>query len=171
MSITAQTSEEILSVAYVYAVAAQAGVNITHDFRDYGVDLTLSHVRTLPSGARRRTGYNLHLQLKSTINSQLEDQVVVYDLAVQTYNDLVDWEGQSPCYLILMRLPPTPELRLEISEDALSLRDCCYWHKFDLGAQSENSSSVRVRIPRENKFTPEALLTIMDELRNAKAQV
>lgn len=166
MPITRNHSQELLSVAYAYAVAAQAGMNITHDFLDYGVDLTFSHVQTLSNGERRATGYDLKFQLKSSVNAELHQTHVAYDLEVNNYNVLCTWQGLTPCYLLVMRLPREPSELLVINEDLLALRNCCYWHKIPLGAESQNTETKRVHIPRSNQFTPAALIALMDGVRN-----
>lgn len=168
MPITEQNSEEFLSVAYAYAVVAQSQMNISHALKDYGIDLTVSYVSTLPNGKRVATGFDIHFQLKSTINSTLEEEHVVYDLEADTYNALSSWTGLSPCYLLLMRLPRNREDRLSIREDVMLLRDCCYWHYIKPDEKIQNTSSKRIRIPRVNQFTPEALARLMERLQNGE---
>lgn len=163
MPITDQHSEEFLSVAYAYAVAAQSQLNIGHSVKDYGIDLTISHVSTLRNGKRVPTGFDLHFQLKATINSVLKDEYVVYDLEADTYNTLTNWKGASPCYLLLMRLPRSREDRLCIKEDVMLLRDCCYWYYIEPGKKIANVRSKRVKIPRVNQFTPESLTKLMQQ--------
>jgi hypothetical protein len=164
--ITDQHRQELLSVAYAYAVAAKAGMNVVHERFDYGVDITYSYVQTLRSGKVSSTGYDLKFQLKASMYAYLEQDSVVYDLDVKAYNKLCTWKGNTPCYLLVMRQPRDWERRLEISEDLLSLRDCCYWHKIPQAAESENHEKLRIRISRRNQFTAEALMGLMDELRN-----
>lgn len=166
MPISGEHSQELLSVAYVYAVAAQAGLSVKHSFHDYGIDLTLSYVQTLPNGTRMPTGYDLNFQLKATTDSFFRRDCVVYDLKAKNYNYFAGWLGPSPCFLLLMRLPIESEKRLSISEDVLELRDCCYWHYIAPGEIIENTSSKRIEIPRTNKLTPETLANLMDQLRN-----
>lgn len=169
MSITSQHQEELLSVAYAYAVAAQAGMNIKHDVLDYGIDMTFSPVSTLPSGQRTSTGYNLHIQLKSTISSSVVDDSIVYDLEADTYNKLRMWDGPARCYLVLFRLPADATLWLSVNEDVLTLRHCCYWHFIEPGDTIKNTSSKRIRIPRANQFTADALIALMDQIKKDRS--
>lgn len=168
MPITEQNSEEFLSIAYAYAVVAQAQMNISHALKDYGIDLTVSCVSTLPNGKRVPTGFDIHFQLKSTINSILDKEHVVYDLEADTYNTLSGWTGLSPCYLLLMRLPRNRVDRLSIREEVMLLRDCCYWHYIEPNDKIQNVRSKRIRIPRINQFTPEALAQLMKRLQNGE---
>jgi hypothetical protein len=163
--ITDQQRQELLSIAYAYAVGAKAGMNVSHSLFDHGIDLTYSYVQTLPNGKTLPTGYDLKFQLKASINVNMEDRNIVYDLEVDTFNRLCRWQGPSPCYLLVMRQPRDWEQRLEVSENLLALRDCCYWHKIPLGPVSENDYKQRIRIPRSNQFTSEALISLMDELK------
>lgn len=170
MSITDQHSEEFLSVAYAYAVAAQSQMNIGHSLKDYGIDLTISNVKTLSNGRRVPTGFDLHFQLKATINSYLQEEHVVYDLEADTYNNLAGWTGASPCYLLLMRVPRLREERLCIREDVLLLRDCCYWHYIEPGETIANVRSKRIKIPRVNQFTPDSLTELMNQHINGEGR-
>jgi hypothetical protein len=164
--ITIQHTQELLSLAYAYAVAAKAGLGVSHSIFDYGIDITFSEVRTLADGKRVPTGWDVHFQLKSTTDCSFRSSCVVYDLDIRNYNILTSWEGVSPCYLLLMRLPPEKEKWLAIKEDVLELRDCCYWHLVPRGAIIENKSSKRIEIRREQTFTPEALDLLMARHRS-----
>jgi hypothetical protein len=156
---------EQLSRAYVQAVAAVAGCTSARPETDYGYDQTLR--RVWQSGDEWiPVGRNLDLQLKSTTAAALTDNEVVYDLDTRAYNILRRSTRRAPAYLVLLVLPPDQAEWLSHSEDRLELRRCAYWLSLRGLAAVPNTSSVRIRIPRQNQFTPDALARIMDAVAN-----
>jgi hypothetical protein len=152
---------EQLSRAYVQAVAAVAGCTCARPETDYGCDLTLRRIERI--GAEfRPTGRNLDIQLKSTSGATLAQDEVVYDLDARAYGLLRRSTRRSPFYLILLVLPPVPAEWLFQSEERLELRRCAYWYSLRGFPAVSNASTVRVRIPRQNQFTPTALVRIME---------
>jgi Domain of unknown function (DUF4365) len=160
---TAMTDEhrmEQLSRAYVQAVAAVAGCSCARPEPDYGCDLTIRQVVRLGTSFRP-IGRNLDLQLRSTTTATRTDTEVVYDLDVRTYDLLRTATHAAPLLLVLYVLPPDPSEWLAQTDDQLALKHCAYWLSLRREPAVSNRSSVRVRVPRENRFTPEALLRIM----------
>lgn len=69
--LTEQHIKEGLSLAYVEAVSAHAGANLSAPRRhDYGIDGTFQRV-TIYQSRRRETGHMLNFQCKSTVDWQL----------------------------------------------------------------------------------------------------
>jgi hypothetical protein len=111
---------------------------------------------------RVESGFSLSFQLKASTQWQLADPEVVYDLEAKTYNDLIlrrSMRTATPCILILLALPPGSEQWLICEETQLRLQGTCYW-KYLSGGLSENRASVRIRIARSQRLTPESLLTL-----------
>lgn len=158
--------KERLSVAYVNLVAARAGATCIDlsGGQDYGSDMEIHAVKQLPSGKFLSTGYLFHCQLKATTTSVLKDDAVIYDMDVEAYNKLVQWEGGSVCLLVIFRLPENEADWLEMNEEQLLLRHCCYW-KHITGPLSTNRSTQSVFIPRSNLFNAEAVTEILDMVR------
>jgi hypothetical protein len=162
-----QTIEEQLSLTHIQAVTVQAGVNISYCQSDYGVDGTFRPI--LIRGSRRMTaGIALDFQLKASINCIVESEHIVYDLEAKTYNDLIDRRINSsnttiPCILLLKVLPSAPSQWLTVSETALNLNGGCYWAYLD-GAISINAKTVRIRIPRDQLFSPESLQWMLNQI-------
>lgn len=154
MSIKIQAIEEALSVSYVGAIVSKAGLNYDIVQRDYGVDIS---IRQIDMGAI------LDCQLKSTINWSLDDTHIVYDMEAPAYNKLVyrSQNGSYPCLLVLLCLPRDSNDWIFLDEERLELRKCCYW-MYLTGAPTKNSSKIRIRVPRSNAFTPEAIPEILN---------
>ena len=153
--------EEALSRAYVYAVAGRAGVNISTDIKDYGTDGTFKRVIAF-NGGFIPSGFPLDFQLKASIGCTLEDEYVVYDMKVDAYQKLVHrrTNGSTPQILILLALPKDAEQWLGHSEEALMIRQCCYWYLVD-NKPTDNKYEIRIRIPRKQQFTTVALEELM----------
>lgn len=159
--LTDQHIEEGLSRAYLQAIAAKAGLILSFPHPDYGIDATVHEVAII-NRRRRQSGFSLDCQLKASIRCIVTGGFVVYDLEAKTYNDLVDrrsWRNATACILVVMCLPPNSEEWLEHGEASLILHGACYWDYLE-GEPSRNTKTVRIRIPRDQQLTPEALKTL-----------
>jgi hypothetical protein len=163
--LTESHTQECLSLAYVHAVTGLAGVNLDVKPRhDYGVDGTFRPVINR-DGRLVDSGYNVDFQLKSSINWEYDQDFVVYDLEAKTYNDMVGRaEYAIPLILLLLCLPRNRAIWLAGTETELILRHCCYWMKLS-GEPTNNNTTKRIRIPRSNLLTPEAVQTILADER------
>lgn len=149
--------KERLSVAYVKTVTAKAGAQYaTPNGQEYGLDGFINRVTDLTDGGHSNTGWNFQCQIKSTVNWNLKNDHIIYDMDATAYNKLANWTGNSPCILILFRLPQNIDEWLRLDEESLILKNCCYW-KHITDPPTENTSTIRVELPRNQLFTPEAV--------------
>lgn len=159
-----QSIEELLSVSCVSAIIARSGCAPNPIAHDFGVDL---EVRNIANDGSRRidVGAFLSLQLKASMNWTLEPDHVVFDLEAEAYNRLVFQNANAtiPCALVLCCLPPDPESWMSVCEDDFILRKCCYFYFID-GERTTNTSSKRIRIPRGQLLTPDALVKLKADL-------
>ncbi len=164
--LTDQHIAEALSRAYVRAIAGRAGLNLAIREYDYGVDGSFDEV-AVRQNRRVESGFSLSFQLKASTSWQLELNHIIYDLEVKTYNDLIlrrSIKTATPCILILLALPADSTDWLICDESELRLQGTCYWEYLS-GNPSENRSSVRIRIPRLQRLTPDSLLTLMQNVK------
>jgi hypothetical protein len=167
--LTDQHIAEALSRAYVRAIAGRTGLNLAIREYDYGVDGSFDEV-VMRQNRRVESGFSLSFQLKASTQWQLDSTNVIYDLEAKTYNDLVfrhSLKTATPCILILLALPNDSEQWLICEETQLRLQGTCYWEYLS-GSLSENRSSVRIRIPRSQRLTPESLLTLMQNVKTGE---
>lgn len=167
--LTDQHIAEALSRAYVRAIAGRAGLNLAIREYDYGVDGSFDEV-TMRQNRRVESGFSLSFQLKASTQWQLDSSHVIYDLEAKTYNDLVfrrSMRTATPCILILLALPNDSEQWLICEELQLRLQGACYWEYLS-GSLSENRASVRIRISRSQRLTPESLLTLMQNVKTGE---
>ncbi|MBT9588267.1 DUF4365 domain-containing protein [bacterium] len=170
MSITENHQKEALSIAYVEAISARAGVNIAFAARhDYGIDGSFRPV-VIVGNQRCETGHHLNFQLKATTRWTVEGDHVLYPMEVRTYNHLVRIAselGACPTVLLLLCLPDGPDNWLSHSSDQLILRRCCYYLRLQ-GSESSNTDNVTVRIPTHQHLSPESLLSLVEQMRLGK---
>jgi hypothetical protein len=167
--LTDQHIAESLSRAYVRAIAGRAGLNLAVREYDYGVDGSFDEV-AVRQNRRVESGFSLSFQLKASTQWQLDSTQVIYDLEAKTYNDLIlrrSMRAATPCILILLALPTDAEQWLICEESELRLKGACYWEYLS-GSLSENRSSVRIRIPRSQRLTPESLLTLIQNVKTGE---
>jgi len=160
---TRQHRQEALSLAYIQAVAAMCG--LTHSFpsKDYGIDIRLHDVerrgnRFLESGVR------LDIQAKSTTTSGFKDTDLIYDLDLRAYDDLRILTEEARLLVVLV-LPKDEARWIRQSETKLELRKCVYWASLRGLPEVSNQSSIRVKIPRIQIFTPNGLQRIIETIK------
>jgi hypothetical protein len=155
---------EALSMAYIRAIAAKAGVNIYRPEYDFGVDMSFGKV--VQRDGRRcadTSSMPVPFQIKASKVWELRGDTIIYDLEVKNYNDLVN---STILVLILMCLPSTSDEWLRQDEECLSLHKCCYYWRPSSGqAETLNSEKKRIYIPRSQIFTVDALTMLMDEVQ------
>lgn len=168
MSITSQHTQELLQRAYLLAVAADAGFNISLGAQlDYGVDAFVSRVGPVAFAGQVRLlekGIPLRVQLKAAVSCRMDATHISYDCDAAAYNKMAvqNQETPVPIVLIVFCQPTERSQWLSVSEDSLTLCRACYWY-FVTGALTEKTSQV-IRIPRTQLFSPAALTGIMERI-------
>lgn len=171
--LTPEHQKEALARAYVAAVAGRAGMTCSFRDFDYGIDVTLTEVaerarQTRPGTRYNESGHKLDIQIKSTVRAAVLDEVVVYDLGVDAYDDLRETKVGTPRILVLLVLPKSRAGQLKQTEKALSLRQCCYWLSLKGAEKVKNLRTVRLRIPRENMFSEVALRKMVERIKQGE---
>jgi hypothetical protein len=164
--------KERLSAAYISAVAARAAVRLygQGDATEYGVDGFLQQIRRLPNGSYTHSGLPLQYQAKASTTAFFRNGNIVYDMEPKAYNKLVSVEvDDPPTIFILFLMPPDEEIDswLILDEEQLTLRRCCYWD-YITGSPTQKTSSLRIEIPIEQRFTPEALIDLFMKFKKGR---
>lgn len=151
-------------MAFVHALTGFAGVNLRLGERrhDYGVDGSIYRVH-VGGGRRVDDGYPVDFQMKSSIDWEIKEGSIVYDVESKAFNDLVlrnSDPGGVSLILILLCLPKKPADWVKATESDLVLRNCCYWEKVT-GEPTSNKESKRIRIPRRNVFDHNSIVEIL----------
>lgn len=159
-----QTIEELISTSYVSAIIARSGFSPNSVAKDYGVDLEVRRIG-IHGNKRIDLGVMLELQLKASINWEIDDSHIVFDLEADAYNRLIFRRDNSsiPCALIVCCLPKDEGSWLTVCEDELVIKKCCYYYFID-GMETKNTSSKRIRIPRDQLLTPQAIQNLKNKI-------
>jgi hypothetical protein len=148
-----------LATAYVQAVAAVAGATIAVS-NDYGVDGTLTQIESLRTAEETRfipSGFPVDFQLKGTTVAAIREDRIQYDLKVRNYDLIVGRAALgTPYYLFLVCFDDDPESWFALRPAELILKASAFWWT-ETGPKTANSSTVRLRIPPENRLTPDAI--------------
>lgn len=100
-------------------------------------------------------------QAKATVNWELVDGNIVYDLEADTYNNFANRSSaEATMILILLCLPKDRNSWHGTSSDETVLRHCCYWHAIS-GEPTPNTAKKRIFIPAEQLLTPTSLNQIL----------
>lgn len=159
---TEEQIKEQLSRHFVELVASRSGFKCASVNPDHGCDLHITRALYVEINGTRRlldTGEILHVQLKSTCESSVVEtaDAIKYDLEAKTFNDLVHRRNQAtvrPLILVLLVLPDDQNEWLRIEPGELLLRRTAYWYYPEAGLDyTENTSKVRITIPRTNVMT------------------
>jgi hypothetical protein len=162
VSITVEHTKENLCAAHVYAICASAGVLLGNaHVHDYGVDGVFNNV--IHRGARRVvSGFPLDFQMKSTINWEMKDDHVIYDLESKTYNDIVSRsDAETTLMLVLLCLPKDCAEWHSVTAEYTTLRNCCFYHTFQGAPVTNENSTKRIKIPAAQLLTSESLIQLL----------
>lgn len=155
ISTTDNDIKERLSLAFLLAVAGRAGCQVTTQPLDrMSIDATVAPVQ----GAKVK----LDVQLKATSGLEFDGTQALFDLPVRNYDHLRSTEVENAQILIILDLPQEKADLMEVNEEALIMRRCAYWMDLYGKPSTTNSKSIRVRLPRAQLFTPEALIDLME---------
>ena len=171
MSITPQHTQELLHRAYILAVAADAGLNISIGNQlDYGVDAEVNRVLRVVDATGETVMFDepsaLRIQLKATTLCRSYANHIHYSCEARAFNKMVihNQRGVLPCILVVFCQPKERSDWLTISDDALTLRTACYWY-YLTGPQTTKTAET-IRIPRTQLFDAAALEGIMKRIES-----
>lgn len=162
-SIDLNTQKERFSDAYLHAVASAAGYAVNPRPTDWvSIDWTIeSHEKY-----EQRWFPTIDVQMKSTSSIQLDGDYLSFPLEIKNHRELRGDLYGSPRILVMVHVPEDVEYWLQHSKEQLIVRHCGYWVSLREELESSNSSSVTVKIPRQNQFTVDALQSMMLRVGN-----
>lgn len=141
----------------VSLIAVAAGFQVdSRDLQRDGIDLTIRS-RTSPYPM-------LDFQVKCTENEGQDPTQIVYPLDATLYQQLRA-ESLAPRFLAILVVPSLARDWVRQNPQKLTIRRCCYWLRMSGLPESQNQTSVTLRVPRENRMTGEALSALMHEAR------
>ena len=152
--------KEQFSNTYIQAVTTVAGYSLYRpDVDDDSVDLGIA--------AKNVTGIivspRLELQLKCTSRDLVDSNYIRYPLKLKNYHEL-RVNTLVPRILVVVVVPDNVNEWLQQSESQLCMRHCGYWLSLRGMPDTENLSTVTVRIARSSQFTVAALQSIITKI-------
>lgn len=152
-------SKEWVSLAFVRALCAQAGLNITQAWEwDDGLDLTIGCAKAGFAGVRVRN-ISYHLQVKSTADWRITNGRISYRFKeVEKYNELIQ-ESAAPQHLVVYTLPPVRWQWVQSYGTCAVFNHCAYFLSF-AGEKlvKDGSASKTIQIPTSNRLTAGELI-------------
>lgn len=165
--VTENHTKEMISSAYVQAICGYAGMNLMKFNNDYGMDGCFAYVKKV--GNRRiEDGTRLDFQLKSSINVDIEEEYIKYNLEVKNYNDLVDEEVGTPRILIVYKMPQDKYEWIKVNTEKVTLKNCAWWCSLKGKKVSDNNQKKTIYIPKNQIFDEKALITLMNKIRKGE---
>ncbi len=158
--LTENKIKEELNLAYVLSVAASKkfSTEITRVDSD-SVDATIKYNGYMSTESILHSP-EIKLQLKATSGANIVNNEIVFPLPIKNYNDL-RLRSTSPRLLVILCLPENSEDWLQHSHDELIIKKCCHYLNLNGFPETENTTSVTVKIPLTNIFSPDTIYDLM----------
>lgn len=152
-----QKRKEQFNVAYVGAMAAQAGINPARtDVDDDSVDIYF--VGRNYSGRIRNP--QIQIQFKCTAQNLISGSNIKFSLKRKNYDDLRGRNVLCPRYLAVLLVPADMAEWTEHSAHGMLLRHACYWLSIR-DFPDTTADSVTVNVPLSQRLTATELERMM----------
>jgi len=167
--LTTNRIKEEINLAYILAIAAikEFSTEITRVDND-SVDATICYHGYLLPEESTLFSPQIKLQLKATSQPNIIDDNIHFVLSVKNYNDLRARSG-TPRFLVVLCLPEDRTDWLVHSSSKLILQKCAYFVNLKGFPETANESSVTVKVPLSNIFSPDSLYDLM--LKTSKEEL
>jgi hypothetical protein len=158
--------KEQFNIAYVCAMAAQAGLNhAPPEVDEDSVDLML--IGKGFTGKVRNP--HIHLQLKCTSQDLIYGSVIKFPLPKKNYDDLRGVNVLCPRYLVVLIVPKNSDEWVNHHPEHMSLHNRCYWVSIKDHPDCTNQSKVTIDIPLSQRLTTVGLQDLMVQASNGNA--
>ncbi|WP_066437256.1 DUF4365 domain-containing protein [Chryseobacterium sp. CCH4-E10] len=166
--LTENRIKEELNLAYVLSVAASKkfSTELTRIDSD-SIDATIRYNGKLVEDSILYSP-EIKLQLKATSGANIDNDQIVFPLSIKNYNDL-RLPSTCPRLLVVMCLPENSEHWLQHSTNELIIKKCCHYLNLNGFPDTDNTTSVTVRIPLVNVFSPDSIYQLM--VRASKQEI
>jgi hypothetical protein len=147
--------QERISLAYLTAVAARAGCQVSEPRVDRnGIDATVRPVTGAP--------ITIDVQMKAVSrNIRIEeDRLLSFQLDRPTYDKLRRTDAQAPQLLVVLEMPAEQREWLSVPPP-LVLRNAAYWQSLR-GRPPVETASTAIHIPLTNIFDHNAIKDILE---------
>lgn len=163
-------TKELISKAYVNALAARVGMTVANSSLDYGLDGTFKDIEyDVETKEYGETGFGIDFQLKATVNALPKKGVIKYSLEVKNYHKLIKTHVGTPRILIVYSMPRDKDMWLTVNDNETLLRKCAWWCSLQGYPEVENKERVVIKIPLTQQLTPEVLIELMQKVKEGVA--
>jgi hypothetical protein len=169
--ITDNHRKEALNRAYIYGLAAKMGYIISQDDFDYGFDGAFYDVEKLKNGKYLKNTTPLHYQLKASASrkiTRITKDHFSYRMDQEAYNKLVELNKNSyyGCLLIIYYLPENENDWISITENSLTLKECCYWTV--IKSKNKSKKDKVITIPKNQILDEKSLFNLMEKVKGGE---
>ena len=154
--------KEQFSLAYIRAVAAQAGCQTIRWEDDHN-----SVDGTLRADFGRKV-VQIDFQAKATSQQIVRGENIHFALPIKNYNDLRS-DTLMPRILIVVLMPSDKSQWLTQNHEQLCMRHCGYWLSLEEHQEVSNTASVTVHIPLVNMFNAKQLVDLMTKVEKGQS--
>jgi hypothetical protein len=151
--------KEQFNVAYVGAMAAQAGLN-TGNMKVDNQSIDLDVDGECPAAITNRFP-KISLQFKCTSQKLVKNGVIKFPLSRKNYDDLKNERLIVPRYLIVLLVPDDPKQWLVHKDDHMTVHNTCYWASIQPIPNLGNKKSVTIDIPISQRLDTATLLRLI----------
>ena len=156
--------EEQLGLAHIFTLASIEKLTFDQPRNDIdSIDATIQAIDISEEGVRQSKP-RVDIQLKSTIKleSNSDDpNNFFFDLPIKNYNDLRDPNIMTPRLLVVYKLPRNQEEWVQHTEEYLKTCKCAYWCSLKGLEETDNTTTIRIKIPKSNILSPQSLRKIL----------
>jgi hypothetical protein len=151
--------KEQFNVAYVHAMASQAGLNTGNmKVDDQSIDLDVDG--KMPDATKNRFP-KISLQLKATSLNVVKNGVIKFSLHRKNYNDLKNDRLIVPRYLVVLLVPKHPSHWIQHHDAHMSLHNTCYWASIKDDPAVKGKGKVTVHIPLSQRLDTDTLVYLI----------
>ncbi len=153
--------KELFSDAFLYAITARAGCTLAKPSLDRtSTDWCVKSVAGMYP--------QIDVQLKCTSQAlPVDDEASEFSFVLdnlKNYADLIEEDVLVPRLLIVVFVPEDLDEWVILASEQLVLRHCAYWVSLRGEPPTENTSSITIKIPANQRFDHEALSSMMEEI-------
>lgn len=159
-------AKELVSLAYLQAIIAQAGLNTNSWKWDDGIDLQVGSNKEIAGVSF--PSVTIPLQVKATAAWEVKDHHIAYSLKAAAYNRLRRTTA-IPQYLVLYTLPEKRDGWVTYDTDHCRLFNIAHYvdlaggPAIGLNARGEQAETITVHVPTANRLTATSLLGLFEQ--------
>lgn len=156
--------KEEFSISFLRALTSVAGYSTSKpEVDDDSIDISIRS----KSKSYKWKSPQVDVQLKCTSDDLGNDEDFPFSVKLKNYDDL-RIDAIIPRILVILQVPKSIDGWIIHSNDRLCLHNGAYWYSLQGEPESQNSTSVTIRIPKANRLTIDRLHWIMDCVGNGK---